>query len=409
MNFTHFRIPAVLCTIAALTLAGYSYAQQGDAAAAPQANDAAAEKATQVLQQVRQHLASAKAYEVEATIEARLSGQNAAPQSMKFNVAVERPSAQILVEPVDRGVGMLVANGESVKAFHSQGLGFSNVAQPDGLDETLDLLVYENPQRRVMATTMDAAGAISQGVASFPLLLSHSQAVEKLKEAAQSISYVEKAEMDGKQYHKLLFNFGQGAKFHMFISAGDKPVLHSVTADVPNGSMSMVYNWTFKDDLPDKRFTFNAPAFTLENLDGEKVKLSQHQGKDVVVLDFWATWCGPCVQAMPVIERVVEGLQEDGKNVALYAVNLQEGEDKINAFLEKQGISLPVLLDSNAEVAGKYWVTGIPQTVIIDKSGQVAMIHVGFGPGLEQTLQQELTTVLDEKPIITLDHTGHNH
>ena len=140
-----------------------------------------------------------------------------------------------------------------------------------------------------------------------------------------------------------------------------------------------------------------APDFTLELLDGKQFQLSKTKGK-VVVLDFWATWCGPCLQAMPQVDSVTREFKD--RDVQLIAVNLQESPKQITDMLERHKLELTVALDRDGVVAERYAANAIPQTVIIDREGKIARLFVGGGPHLGDQLRQSIEAVLTgDKPV----------
>ena len=135
----------------------------------------------------------------------------------------------------------------------------------------------------------------------------------------------------------------------------------------------------------------SAPDFELETLDGQRFRLSAHRGK-IVVLDFWATWCGPCTQLLPLIVRAVGKYQD--RSVILLAVNLQETPDAIHAMLARLKLETTVALDRNGVVAEKYAALAIPQTVIIDGNGNVVRLFVGGGGQYVERLREALEETL---------------
>ncbi|MEJ2110221.1 MAG: TlpA disulfide reductase family protein [Acidobacteriota bacterium] len=122
-----------------------------------------------------------------------------------------------------------------------------------------------------------------------------------------------------------------------------------------------------------------APQFTLRDLDGKTVSLDQYKGK-IVILDFWATWCGPCRMSMPMLDAIQD--QYKGKLVLL-AVNVNEPKDIVRDYVVNGNLGSRVLLDEDGSIGGLYGVIGIPTQVVIDQNGTVQFIESGFDPGLE--------------------------
>ncbi len=119
-----------------------------------------------------------------------------------------------------------------------------------------------------------------------------------------------------------------------------------------------------------------APDFSLPDLQGRKVGLKQFRGK-IVLLNFWATWCGPCKEEMPFLEILHKQFKE--KDFAVLTVSVDyEGARPVQEFIRKQGYTFPVLLDPKSEVLDLFEVKGIPTTFLIDKNGK--MIGRAIGP-----------------------------
>ena len=110
------------------------------------------------------------------------------------------------------------------------------------------------------------------------------------------------------------------------------------------------------------------PALARDDLTGKRVDLKDFRGR-VVLVNFWATWCEPCRDEMPSLERLRGKLR--GRPFDVLTVNYGEGPAKINAFLAKQKISLPVLLDPEKEAAAEWKAGGLPMTFLVDAEGRV--------------------------------------
>jgi peroxiredoxin len=133
-----------------------------------------------------------------------------------------------------------------------------------------------------------------------------------------------------------------------------------------------------------------APDFKLKGMDDKEVSLASLKG-NVVVLDFWATWCGPCVAGFPHIDALAKKYADKG--VKVFGLNQKEDKETIDNFLKEKNLTVPVLLDPG-EIADKYTVKGIPQTVIIGKDGVVKHVHIGYGPGEENEWDKEVQEAL---------------
>jgi len=128
-------------------------------------------------------------------------------------------------------------------------------------------------------------------------------------------------------------------------------------------------------DAPVAREGESAPDFTLTGLSGEKVRLSDFRGK-VILLNFWASWCPPCREEIPALVSLEKAMA--GKDFRMLAVAIDKGgRDAIVEFFRRQGVTLPVLLDSDGSVGKTYGITGVPETFVIDKKGTIRKKIIG--------------------------------
>ncbi len=282
--------------------------------------------------------------------------------------------------------------------------------------------------------TIEQAGLfMSRGGGAMMFLhsLLSEDAVESLLEGVDSARYLGEERQGDRTVHRMLFTQEQ-FDWELSVDAGERawPVRLDMKIkperDMPVPQMGLTFGgWKHDTALPDEVFAFKppegaeqvddllaefmgggedephkllgkqAPPLKLPLLDDGQLDLAAHKGKDVVVLDFWATWCGPCVQALPKLIETTDKFKD--RNVVFYAVNSGEDAGTARAFMKKKKLSCKVALDEDSDADRPFGIEGIPQTVVIDKEGVVQAVHVGYGPGTEKELQKEIEAILAGK------------
>jgi thiol-disulfide isomerase/thioredoxin len=143
-----------------------------------------------------------------------------------------------------------------------------------------------------------------------------------------------------------------------------------------------------------------APDFTLTSFGGDEITLSESQGK-VTVVDFWATWCGPCRQELPILEEIWQ--QYKDKEVRFLALSVDDpsmAQEEIQQSLDELGVTFTALHDSEETLGRQYQVSGIPTLVLVDKQGVVQSVHVGLSPTLRSDLPAELDKLLAGESLV---------
>lgn len=349
-----------------------------------------------------------------------------------------------IVDPAETATGAI-----EVTVGERDGEGYSfTVKEGDferttigGGDETYDYLSNFNQY-----TVSEAEGGLIEsmsGMGNGPLEPSFMLLAELFQEkpfaeyldGATGSQYVGVEPIDGVDHHHISVQHDK-TDFDLWVAKGDTPKISRIVPDVSdfgkefgddvkfetavnvnewsvNGAVAETFAFNPPKDAEKVPFFFDpanrpaglallgrqAPPIKLDMAGGGKFDLSEHKGKNVVILDFWASWCGPCRMAMPIIEKVADEYKDKG--VVLYAVNLQETTDKINGFLKDNNLSVNVPVDRSGAVADKYYAHSIPQTVIVGKDGVVEVLHVGFSPQLEEQLRNELDKLLEGKQLAT--------
>lgn len=215
-------------------------------------------------------------------------------------------------------------------------------------------------------------------------------------------------------------------EWHLYFADGEKPwlmKLEPVVAAEPGVTIKPLItykNWQANPELAADAFKFTPPAdakkyipeeraasgvmnlkgkpapdFKIANYDGGEATLAQHKDKDIVLLDFWATWCGPCRTSLPKISDLAAEYKDKG--VVVYAVNVAETAEDVKAFLDEVELKLLILMDEKDDVSRAYGIEAFPTTVIIGRDGNVKAIFEGVSPSLEAELKAVIEEQLAEK------------
>lgn len=394
--------------------------QAADQPARP--TDAQAETA---LRKLADFYRAAPAIRTKATATLTVKGPGVDQQlEVVSKVAVQRPNL-FAIDLSSGDVRIVVSsNGKQMLSYVSELQKYSVEEAPESLDGVLQSPLLGSPAVHATAQWLGALAAASP--------------YDALLEDASEVKYVGEEEIAGVKCHRVRL-VGEAEQTDLWIEGGDQPRLVQVQPDLaaqlrarggtlPDGfefALRVAFqDWQTDDQLAAASFAIEpppgaekvdsifessadgphpllgkeAPAFELALLAGGKVRLADHKDKEIVILDFWATWCGPCVRALPTIAEVAG--EYKGKGVVFYAVNLAEEPAMVKEFLEQIELDIPVAMDLEGAVGTLYRADAIPQTVIVGKGGLVEAVHVGLVPDLKKQLSGELETLLGGKSLL---------
>ncbi len=136
-----------------------------------------------------------------------------------------------------------------------------------------------------------------------------------------------------------------------------------------------------------------APDFTLKTLDGPNLRLDEYKGQ-VVLINFWASWCGPCRQEMPLLDRIHQRYNDAG--FAVLGVNVEGQVGPAKETADSTGVTFPVLIDENQRVSEVYDLEAMPSSVLVDRDGVVRYIHRGYKPGDEAKYLEVVKQLISE-------------
>ncbi|MBI2809258.1 MAG: redoxin family protein [Candidatus Melainabacteria bacterium] len=202
----------------------------------------------------------------------------------------------------------------------------------------------------------------------------------------KKVEYAGVEDVDGTPCHHLRFtqaNFN----WDLWVDSGKNPWIVKVSPDAAEEKPEK----TEKSPMVGK----DAPTFKLALTDGKEFDLSKHKNKDVVVIDFWASWCPPCRESLPILTKVTKSFR--GEHVVFYPINVGEDIDKVKNYLSKANLDVTAALDTDRKVSELYGVNGIPQTVIIDKNGVIQVLDVGYSSDMEKRITSDLDALVKNK------------
>ncbi|MDQ6627761.1 MAG: TlpA family protein disulfide reductase [Pseudomonadota bacterium] len=167
--------------------------------------------------------------------------------------------------------------------------------------------------------------------------------------------------------------------------------LHAVAQRLSRFTLATVLAFVASAAVPAIAPSATAPDFTLRTMTGPNLRLGEQRGR-VVMVNFWATWCGPCREEMPQLNRLYERYKAAG--FVLLGVNVDEDSRKAAEVAAKLGVTFPVLLDSDKIVSKLYDLNTMPSTVIIDREGKVRYVHRGYLAGTENDYEKQIRELL---------------
>ena len=142
------------------------------------------------------------------------------------------------------------------------------------------------------------------------------------------------------------------------------------------------------DRIGDLQLGSESPDFSTTDLQGRQVVLSEFQGRKVVVVDFWATWCAPCLQAMPTLQELYDEFK--GREVEILAVNLGEDPKRIQRFMERHSYTFRVVADQDQAIGNRFGISAIPAQLVVNADGRIEWVQVGYQSSRENELRQLL-------------------
>lgn len=334
---------------------------------------------------------------------------NTESETRSFEIGVERPN-RIYAKDLapSRRAGTIVSNGLDMYVVAPLfGIYATRKAPP-----TIEKILQD-----------EASIGVGYGMGRSSLVLHYlgQNAYDQIVGDANELEYIGEEVIDGFSCHRVRVLRSDGST-DLWFEADQTAMLIRMVPDLSQTSdrikkknpgfqkleVTLDLRWERVEESASDRFAFvptrggpssllgkTAPAVKLKLLDGEEVPIARHRRKDIVILEFWTTWCKPCIRAVPETIEVVESYREKG--VVLYPINQRESPNRVRSFMKVHRWNVPMAMDSNGITSRRYAVNTIPRTVLIGKDGKIKTIYTGFSRNIKKRLEQELDTLLAEE------------
>ncbi len=132
------------------------------------------------------------------------------------------------------------------------------------------------------------------------------------------------------------------------------------------------------------------PVFRLRDLDNQWKEYSDLKGEHLTVIDFWATWCQPCIRSIPLLNEISEDFTQRGVRFIGISIDGPRNQSKIKPFIQSIGVTYPILRDLNSDLMSELGITAVPTLIMLDSEGEVVYYHEGFRPGDEETFRNHI-------------------
>ena len=375
-------------------------------------------KADQVIKKALKYISGLSSFRTEVDMNIKIEAQGMKQEmALKYSIALQRPNKLAMILKSGMLGSTLVCDGKDVYSYVPMTKKYTKEKAPESLNDL----------------------KLPAGIGGTETIIEYfirDNSYDKLMSEVKGAEYIGLEEMNGMTYDHLKLLTDE-TDFNIWVKEGGKPLVCKIVPDLAKAMEKesaqlaqfknikaeaeiLFKNWEVNIQISDDTFKYSppddakmaeppgshpllakpAPSFKLELLDGGEFDLSQQKDKNIVILDFWATWCGPCRRVMPIMEEVANEYKDKG--VILIAVNLRESPQAIRSFLQEQGLHPTVALDKDGAVGNVYKTKFIPQTVIIGKDGIVQAVHVGNLPNLKETLKKELDDLLAGKKLASI-------